>query len=51
MGIDKKATMKIKKEAAKLNSHVILLENQFKKNMTFWSGATSSKYGIAYSYE
>lgn len=51
MGIDKKATMKIKKEAAKLNSHVILLEDQFKKNMTFWSGATSSKYGIAYSYE
>lgn len=51
MGIDKKATMKIKKEAAKMKAHVILLEDQYKKNMTFWSGATSSKYGIAYSYE
>jgi len=51
VAIDKKATMKIKKEAAKLNAHIILLEDQYKTNMTFWSGATSSKYGIAYSYE
>ncbi|MEC5173660.1 hypothetical protein [Chryseobacterium nepalense] len=51
VAIDKKATMKIKKEAAKLNAHVIFLEDQYKTNMTFWSGATSSKYGVAYSYE
>lgn len=50
VAIDKKATMKIKKEAAKLNAHIILLEDQYKTNMTFWSGATSSKYGIAYGY-
>jgi len=50
VAIDKKATMKIKKEAAKLNAHIIFLEDQYKTNMTFWSGATSAKYGVAYSY-
>ncbi|MFZ4412000.1 MAG: hypothetical protein ACOYOV_02870 [Bacteroidales bacterium] len=50
-GIDKKATMKIKKEAASLKGHIILLQDQTKKNQTIYSGASSDKYGTAYGYE
>ncbi|MCC7332166.1 MAG: hypothetical protein IT232_06100 [Flavobacteriales bacterium] len=49
--VEEKAMMKFKKEAAKLNCHIILLQDQHKKDVTFWSGASSSKYGVAYSYE
>lgn len=50
-GVDKKATMKIKKEAAALKGHIILLQDQVKKNETILSGASSDKYGVAYGYK
>ena len=49
--VEEKAMMKFKKEAAILNSHIILLQDQHKKDVTFWLGASSSKYGVAYGYE
>lgn len=51
MSLDKKATRKIKKEAASLKAYIILLQDQTKTNTTFVTGASSSKYGIAYSYQ
>lgn len=51
MSLDKKATRKIKKEAAELKADIILIQDQTKTNTTFVTGASSSKYGIAYSYE
>ncbi len=50
-GIDKKATMKIKKKAAAMYGHIIFLQDQRKKNMTLISGASSDKYGVVYGYE
>lgn len=50
-GVDKKATMKIKKEAAALRAHIIFIQDQEKKNGSLISGATSSKSGVAYGYE
>lgn len=51
MAVDKKATRKIKKEAAALKACVILIQDQTKTNTTFVTGASSSKYGVAYSYQ
>jgi c-di-GMP-binding flagellar brake protein YcgR len=48
--IDKKATMKIKMEAAKLKAHIIFIQDQVKTGQTYYSGASSEKYGVAYSY-
>jgi len=50
-GVDKKATMKFKKQAAALKAHIILLQDQTKLNPTLISGASSSKNGVAYGYE
>jgi hypothetical protein len=50
-GVDKKATMKIQKEAAELKACFILITDQTKKNETIFSGASSDKYGVAYGYE
>jgi hypothetical protein len=50
-GVDKKSTKKIKKDAAALKGHIILLQDQTKNNATFWDGASSSKNGVAYGYE
>lgn len=50
-GVDRKATMKIKKEAAELKAHIILIQDQTKTNETIFSGASSDKYGVAYGYE
>ena len=49
--VDKKATRKIKKEAAALKACIILIQDQTKTNTTFVTGASSSKYGVAYSYQ
>ena len=49
-GVDRKATAKIKKEAAELKAHIVLIQSQEKEN-SFWSGASSSKNGVAYGYQ
>lgn len=51
MTVEKKSMERFKKEAAKLKAHIILIEDQYKKSVTYWEGDVSSKYGIAYSYE
>ncbi|MFD2246651.1 hypothetical protein [Pontibacter ruber] len=55
--IDEKATMKLKKEAAALGAHIILIQSQ-KTETGGWSGAggmgtvpKSLKQGVAYAYE
>lgn len=50
-GVDKKASMKIKKEAAVMKAHIILLLDQHKEGETLLTGSSSSKSGIAYGYE
>jgi len=50
-GVDKKAIEKIKKEAVALKAHIILIQSENKSNANFWSGASSSKNGVAYGYE
>lgn len=50
-GVDDKATMKIKKQAAKLKAYIILIQDQTKTGETVLTGASSDKSGVAYGYE
>lgn len=49
--VDKKATEKIKREAASLKAQIILIQSDSKGNAGFLSGDSSSKNGVAFGYE
>lgn len=49
-GVDKKATKKMKQEAAAMKAHIILIQNQYRET-SYWSGSSSLKNGVAYGYE
>ena len=50
-GVDKKAAEKMKKEAAAMKAHIILIQGQNVANENFWTGSSSLKNGVAYGYE
>lgn len=50
-GVAEKAEKKIKKEAAEMKAHIILITEQTTKDNSFFSSAKSFKSGVAYGYE
>lgn len=50
-GVEQKAIKKIKQEAAQLKAHIVLLQDQTKQGASLFSGASSSKNGVAFGYE
>ncbi len=49
-GLDRKTAQKVQEEAAGMGAHVVLLQQNQTKGMSFGSAAKSFKAGIAYTY-